>query len=413
MWDLKYIRENQDIVQQALSAKKSNFDLKSFLELDARRRDILTEVEALKNERNRVSDEIGALKRAGTDSAELMTSMKTLSQTIKDKDAVAKELDDQVMGQALMMPNKPHSSTPVGRGEQDNVVVKEWGSKPVFDFTPKPHWDLGVQTGFLDMERATKLSGSGFALYRGAGARLERNLLNFMLNVHTQEHAYEEVSPPFMVNGACMTGTGQLPKMAEDMYRIEGEDLYLVPTAEVPVTNIYRGETLDESDLPMAFAAYTPCFRKEAGAHGADTRGLIRMHQFDKVELVRLVRPEDSYAQLELLLGHAETILQKLGLSYRVLELCSADLSFAAAKCYDIEVWAPGQQCYLEVSSCSNFEDFQARRMGLKYKPSSGGKAQFVHTLNGSGLALARTYVALLETYQTAEGMIALPDCLR
>ncbi len=413
MLDLKWIRNNVPRVQEAFANKKSDVDVQAFLKLDEHRREQLTQVEQLKNQSNLVSNEIGQKKRAKENCDELMTQMKVLSEQIKFLDVHAKALDEEVHHLLLSMPNSPHVSVPVGASEADNVVVASWGEPRQDVDVCRDHQDIAESLGLLDLVRGAKLSGAGFVLYRGAGARLERALLNFMLDVHTQEHGYEEVSPPFIVNQATMIGTGQLPKMADDMYHIERDDLYLIPTAEVPVTNMYREETLNEEDLPASFVAYTPCFRREAGAYGKDTRGITRVHQFDKVELVRLVHPEQSYGQLELLRSHAEKVLQLLELPYRVLELCTADLSFAAAKCYDLEVWAPGQGKYLEVSSCSNFEDFQARRMALKYKPKGGGKAELVHSLNGSGIALARTFIAILENYQQEDGSVRVPKVLQ
>lgn len=413
MLDLKWIRDNIEALEQGMKNKNTSFDGSEFIRLDAERRQLLTEVETLKSQRNTVSDQIGELKRNKEDTSALMASMKDLSQTIKDLDRKASEVDEHVLQIVMAIPNMPHASAPVGLDEAANVVVEEHGSIPTFDFEIKDHQDLGEALDILDLERGAKITGSGFPLYKGAGARLERALINFMLDVHTKEHGYTELATPFIVNRATMTGTGQLPKMADDMYHVQEDDLFLIPTAEVPVTNVHRDEVLQEEDLPYAYAAYTPCFRREAGAYGKDTRGISRVHQFDKVELVRLVKPEESYRQLELLRGHAEKIIQLLDLPYRVLELCTGDLSFAAAKCYDLEVWSPGQNKYLEVSSCSNFEDFQARRMALKYKPSAGGKAQLLHTINGSGLALARIFITILENYQEADGRVRVPEVLR
>jgi seryl-tRNA synthetase len=412
MLELKWIRENPKFLQQALINKKSSFDLDHFLELDEQRRTLLFEVEQLKNRRNMVSDDIGRMKREGGDVATSISKMKDLSTEIKTRDRCVDSLDERVKYLALLIPNIPHASVPVGFDEAYNKECSVWGTIPTYDFPIKDHQDLGEALDILDLPRGAKIAGRGFPLYKGDGARLERSLLNFMLDMHTSEHAYTEVFPPFLVNAKTMTATGQLPKMAEDMYHLPEDDLYLIPTAEVPVTNIYRQETLDEADLPKAMVAYTPCFRREAGAYGKDTRGITRVHQFDKVELVRLVHPERSYEELESLRVHAENVLQALELPYRILELCTGDLSFSATKCYDIEVWAPGQDRYLEVSSCSNFEDFQARRLALRYKPSGGGKSQLLHTLNGSGIALARTFVAILENGQDADGRIHIPKAL-
>ena len=410
MLDLKFIRQNVEIVKQGLKAKSSDFDLDHFLSLDEERRKILLVVEELKAERNKASDTIAKLKKENKDASDLLEQMKNIGTKIKalDDELAVKETEFKHL--QLLIPNMPNKEVPVG-GADANKEVKVWGKKPEFSFEPKPHWDIAEDLDIIDFKRASKISGAGFILFKNWAAKLERVLINYMLDIHTLKHGYTEVSPPFMVSGATMTGTGQLPKLEKDMYKIEGEDLYLIPTAEVPVTNIFRNEVLEEKDLPSSFVAYTPCFRKVAGAYGKDTRGMIRVHQFDKVELVRFVNPEKSYQELELLLSHAEYILQSLGLHYRVLMLASGDMSFAAAKCYDIEVWAPGQNRYLEVSSCSNFEDFQARRMSIKYKSKT--KTELVHTLNGSGVALPRLVIALLETYQQKDGTIKLPEVLQ
>ncbi|MCB1102642.1 MAG: serine--tRNA ligase, partial [Kiritimatiellae bacterium] len=357
-----------------------------------------------------VSKEIGIKKKAGEDSSGIQAEMREVGNRIALIDEQVRRLEEELAQLVLMVPNLPHASTPVGPDASGNVVVREVGTPRVFDFQPKPHWEIAEQLGLVDFKRAAKISGAGFTLFTGKGARLERALIQFMLDLHTREHGYTEVSPPVVVNPASMTGTGQLPKMKEDMYFMAEDDLYLIPTAEVPVTNIYRDEII-EGPLPVYLAAYTPCFRREAGAAGRDTRGMIRVHQFDKVELVKFVEPETSYDELEKLLGNAEEVLKRLGLAYRVLQLCSGDLSFAAAKCYDIELWAPGHDGWLEVSSCSNFEDFQARRANIRYRDKQG-KPSFVHTLNGSGVALARLFVALLENGQQADGSVVLPDAL-
>jgi seryl-tRNA synthetase len=412
MLDLKYLRKNTDEVARALAARRSDIDMAEFKRLDERRRMLLSEVEALKAERNKVSSEIGKKKKAGEDADEMVARMGEVNERIKALDAEAKLVDDQVRAFQLSVPNVPHESVPDGAGEEDNPVVRHWGEPRAFDFEPRNHWELGPELGGLDFERAAKLAGSRFAVLWGWAARLERALISFMLDVQTGEHGYVEVMPPVIVNSAAMTGTGQLPKFADDLFKLEGWDYYLIPTAEVPVTNLHAGEVLDESDLPRRYASFTPCFRSEAGSYGKDTKGLIRLHQFNKVELVRFERPEDSYAALEELTAHAEEILKRLELPYRVIELCTGDIGFSAAKTYDLEVWLPGQEAYREISSCSNFEDFQARRANIRYKPA-GGKSEFLHTLNGSGLAVGRCLVALIENFQRADGSISVPGALR
>lgn len=410
MLDIKYIREATEEARERLAAKKAEALLDPLLELDRERRRLLTEVEQLKNQRNVVSKEIGNRKKAGEDISAVQLEMRQLGDRISEADKTIREIEERFADQMLRIPNLPHASTPRGMDASANKVVRQHGEKRSFSFVPKPHWEVGQQLGFFDFERGAKIAGAGFPLFTGVGARLERALINFMLDVHTTRHGYREVAPPVLVNAASMTGTGQLPKMKEDMYYIGADDLYLAPTAEVPVTNIYRDEVLP-GPLPVYLTAYTPCFRREAGAAGRETRGLIRVHQFDKIELVKFVEPSTSYDELELLVKNAETILQELGLTYRVLQLCSGDLSFAAAKCYDIELWAPGHDGWLEVSSCSNFEDFQARRANIRYRDANG-KAQFVHTLNGSGVALARLVVAILENFQQADGSVELPPAI-
>lgn len=410
MLDIRKYREQEDLVRQGLAAKQSKVDVDAIVSRDRERRQLLTEVEGLKSRRNTVSKEIGIKKKAGEDSSGIQAEMREVGNRIALIDEQVRRLEEELAQLVLMVPNLPHASTPVGPDASGNVVVREVGTPRVFDFQPKPHWEIAEQLGLVDFKRAAKISGAGFTLFTGKGARLERALIQFMLDLHTREHGYTEVSPPVVVNPASMTGTGQLPKMKEDMYFMAEDDLYLIPTAEVPVTNIYRDEII-EGPLPVYLAAYTPCFRREAGAAGRDTRGMIRVHQFDKVELVKFVEPETSYDELEKLLGNAEEVLKRLGLAYRVLQLCSGDLSFAAAKCYDIELWAPGHDGWLEVSSCSNFEDFQARRANIRYRDKQG-KPSFVHTLNGSGVALARLFVALLENGQQADGSVVLPDAL-
>jgi len=412
MLDLKTIREREADVRQALENRNSDVRLLDpVLELDRRRRAALAEVEMLKNQRNVASKKAGELKKAGQDIAEIQQSMRSIGDRIAALDQQVRETETELHQALLRIPNNPHASVPVGKDAAANREVRRYGEPKTFSFAPRPHWELGARLGLFDFERGAKLAGTGFPLYTGLGARLERALIQFMLDVHTTEHGYVEVSPPFLVNTAAMTGTGQLPKMAEDMYHVQSDDLWLVPTAEVPVTNIYR-EELIRAPLPIKLTAYSPCFRREAGAAGRETRGLIRVHQFDKVELVKFVEPETSYDELEKLVADAEDILRRLGLTYRVLQLCTGDLSFAAAKCYDIELWAPGQQAWLEVSSCSTFEDFQARRAQIRYR-NRDGKPAFVHTLNGSGVALARLVVALLENGQEADGGVALPEALQ
>ena len=410
MLDIKEIRRDPEAVTAGLRAKGVDAALHDLLHLDEQRRSLLTEVETLKGERNRVSKDIGRLKQAGEDIEPTKQAMRELGDRITGMDQQVRELEVRLSDALLALPNLPHASTPVGDDEAGNVVVRTHGEPHSYDVQPQPHWELGDRLGIFDFERGARVAGSGFPLLTGYGARLQRALVQFMLHVHTEEHGYREVAPPYLVNTDAMTGTGQLPKLKEDMYYVGGDELYLIPTAEVPVTNMYREEII-ESDLPIRLTAHTPCFRREAGAAGKDTRGLIRVHQFDKVEMVKFVEPDTSYDELESLVADAEDILQRLGLHYRVVELCSGDLSFAAAKCYDLELWAPGYGDWLEVSSCSNFEDFQARRSGIRYRGSSG-KPEFVHTLNGSGVALPRLMVALLETYQQADGSVVMPEVL-
>jgi seryl-tRNA synthetase len=414
MLDIRYIRENADEARRRLGtrAKGDEASISQVLALDEERRDLLKQVEALKAERNKASKEVGMRKAKGESADEILAKMKTVSDDIAAFDKKVAGVETAQSDLLLTIPNLPHASVPVGADAAANRIEHTWGEPKKHDFKPLTHWEIGEKRGLLDFAQATKISGSGFIVYRGAGARLERALINYLLDLHTTEHGYLEVATPYVVHAASLQGTGQLPKFAEDLYTIKDEDLYLVPTAEVPVTNLHREEILAESALPIAYAAYTPCFRREAGSAGKDTRGMIRVHQFDKVELVHIVKPEDSYAVLEKLRGHAERVLQDLGLHYRVLSLSTGDMGFGAAKCYDIEVWAPGLQTWLEVSSCSNFEDFQARRMNLRYKDAEG-KNRFCHTLNGSGTALARLYIALLETYQQSDGSVLLPGKLQ
>lgn len=413
MLDLKFVRENVDGVRQMLENRGQNLDLAPILRLDEQRRALLREVEELKHRRNVASDEISVLKKEKKDATDRIEEMKEVSQKIKLLDQQFAVIEQEFRDFLLLIPNMPHETVPVGLDETSNPVVRVWGEKPEFDFEPKAHWDVGENLGILDFERAARMTGARFVLYRGAGAALERALISFMLELHTRRHGYLEVLPPFIVNATSLLGTGQLPKFKEDLFKLEGYDYYLVPTAEVPVTNIHMGEILEESELPKRYTAYTPCFRSEAGSHGKDTRGLIRQHQFNKVELVKLVKPETSYDELEALLLDAETVLRELGIHYRVISLCTGDLGFSSAKTYDIEVWLPGQNTYREISSCSNFEDFQARRANIRFKRKGQSKTDLVHTLNGSGLAVGRTLVAILENCQQEDGTVVVPPVLR
>ncbi len=411
MLDLKFIRENPDIVKAGLAAKRVNIDLQVLLQLDISRRQLVVKGDDLKAKKNAANDEITQLIKNKQDPKATIASMKAIALEIDALEPQIKAIDDQIYQTLISLPNLPHSSIPIG-GPELNKEINHWGELPKFDFKPKTHIEIAEGLDIIDFKRGTKLSGSNFILYKDLGARLERALYNFMLDLHTSQHGYREMAPPVLVNAASMTGTGQLPKMKEDMYHVGADDLYLIPTAEVPVTNIHRDEILLEEELPLYYTAYTPCFRREAGSYGKDTRGLIRIHQFDKVELVKFVRPETSYAELETLLGDACKVFQLLNIPYRVLMLASGDISFAAAKCYDIEVYASGMDKWLEASSCSNFEDFQARRANISYKGKDGKKLGFVHTLNGSGVALPRTMVAILENYQTPQGDVIIPDAL-
>jgi len=417
MLDLSFVRDNVPKIEDMLRHRGMNPDvvLKDFRTVDAQRRQAIQSAETLKAHRNRLSEEIATRKKSGQDATDLIAETKDMRLQIQELEKAAEEYDTRMSEVLVGIPNMPHETVPVGRGSEDNVEVRRWGNPPQFDFTPKPHWELGEQLGILDLERAAKLSGARFAVYWDAGARLERALANFMLDVHTREHGYTEVLPPYLVNSESMHGTGQLPKFASDLFRVPhgDKDLWLVPTAEVPVTNLYRDEMLDYSSLPISLTAYTPCFRSEAGSYGKDVRGIIRQHQFQKVELVKFARPEDSYEQLENLTHDAEEILQKLGLHYRVMVLCTADMGFSSAKTYDLEVWLPGQQLYREISSCSNFEAFQARRANIRFRREGKSKPGFVHTLNGSGLAVGRTWLAILENYQQPDGTVLVPEVLR
>ncbi len=417
MLDLGFVRDNLSLIEEKL--RQRGMDpaqaLGDFRKVDARRRQVITEVETLKAQRNRGSEEVAKLKRAGQngEAAKLIAETGAMREQIATLEKSATELEDELRGMMASLPNVPHESVPVGSSAEDNVEVRRWGTPPEFGFTPKPHWEIGEALGILDFERAAKISGARFAVYWGGGARLERALASFMLDLHTQEHGYTEVLPPFMVNSASMYGTGQLPKFAGDLFRCEGHDLWLVPTAEVPVTNLFRDETLDGTRLPISLTAYTPCFRSEAGSYGKDVRGLIRQHQFQKVELVKFTKPDDSYQQLEKLTANAESVLQRLALHYRTVALCTGDMGFGSAKTYDIEVWLPGQNLFREISSCSNFEAFQARRANIRFKREGAKKTELAHTLNGSGLAVGRTWLAIMENYQQADGSVAVPDALR
>ncbi len=412
MLDIKYLRENFAAVEKALSTRGGAIDLSGFTVLDQQRRELLSEGESLKAEKNRVSAMIGQTKDKSQVQGEI-SRMKEVSVQIKMLDEKLREVEEKLQQLLMGVPNIPHEKTPVGASEDDNVEISVWGEKPTLNFTPKAHWDIGEDLGILDFERGAKLSGARFCVYFGAGARLERALINFMLDLHITEHNYTETLPPFLVNRASMTGTGQLPKFEDDLFHTEGVDLFLIPTAEVPVTNLHRDEILAEKDLPLYYTAYTPCFRKEAGSHGKDTRGLIRQHQFNKVEMVKFTRPEDSDAELESLLKNAEKVLQLLNLPYRVIDLCSGDIGFSAARTFDIEVWLPGQECYREISSCSTFGDFQARRASIRFRREGAKKPELVHTLNGSGLAIGRTLLAILENYQQQDGSVLIPEVLK
>ena len=413
MLDMKFVRENPEAVLAGLQKRGSALTLDDFLALEKKRREVLTEVEALKSRRNTVSQEISRLKKAKEDAEALILEMRSVGEKISELDETVRQVEADLKEILLSIPNLPHASVPVGRDEADNPELRRVGEVPSFSFEPKAHWDLGEDLGILDFERGAKVTGARFTFYRGLGARLERALINFMLDVHTREHGYTEFFPPFIANKDSMTGTGQLPKFAEDMFKLEGLDYYLIPTAEVPITNLHRGEILDAKDLPKYYTAYSACFRAEAGSAGRDTRGIIRQHQFNKVEMVKFCLPEDSYDELEKLVGNAERILQLLKLPYRVITLCSGDIGFSSAKTYDLEVWLPSFNTYREISSCSNFEDFQARRADIKFRRDAKSKPEYVHTLNGSGLAIGRTVAAILENYQQADGSVVVPKVLR
>jgi len=412
MHDLSFFRNNLEAIQSRLASRGFTLDSKAFQELDRRRRQCVTESEQLKAERNQTTAEIGKLRKAGADTTQQQQAVRAMGERIAELDAEANKVDAEFRDVLARVPNIPHESVPDGQGEHENVEVRRGGAPPEFNFTPKAHWDLGPELGILDLERAAKVAGARFAVYWGIGARLERALVQFMLDLHTKEHGYQEVLPPFLINSASLYGTGQLPKFAEDLFHCEGHDLWLTPTAEVPVTNLFRDETLNEDKLPISLCAYTPCFRSEAGSYGRDVRGIIRQHQFQKVELVKFASPAQSYQELEKLTHDAEEVLERLELPYRTVVLCTGDLGFGAAKTYDIEVWLPGQAAYKEISSCSNYEAFQARRAQIRMK-SGKGKSEFAHTLNGSGLAVGRTWVAIIENFQQADGSVLVPKALQ
>jgi seryl-tRNA synthetase len=413
MLDIKFLRQNWEIVRRKMLERGQEMDFGPFAALDARRRDILQDVEVLRSERNTVSREVGEMKKRKEDASALITRMGEVSARIKELDESLKKTEDELGEIVMTIPNIPHESVAYGTSSDDNPVVRTWGEKRRFDFQARPHWEIGEKTNTLDFARGAKIAGARFTLYRGLGAMLERAIINFMLDLHVWEHGYTEMLPPFMANSDSMTGTGQLPKFVDDLFKIEKTDYYLIPTAEVPVTNIHRDEILSEKDLPIKYVAYSPCFRAEAGSYGKDTRGLIRQHQFNKVEMVKFATPEASYDELEKLTANAEEVLKRLNIPYRTVSLCTADLGFSAAKTYDLEAWLPGQDAYREISSCSNFEDFQSRRASIRFRREGTGKLEFVHTLNGSGLAAGRTTVAVMENYQQADGSVLIPEVLR
>ncbi len=412
MLDIKFVRSQPEQVRQGMAKRNAKVPLDDFLKLDEERRKALVEVEQLKNKRNTVSKEVGRLKSQGQDASAYIKEMQEVGDRIQKLDGEVREIEGKLQDILMIIPNIPHESVPVGPDETGNQEIRKWGEPRKFDFSPKTHDEIGVGLGIMDFERAAKISGARFVVMKNWGAKLERALFTFMLDLHTREHGYSEIFPPFLVNRASMTGTGQLPKFEEDAFKVTG-DYFLIPTAEVPVTNLHRDEILDVDMLPIKYVAYSACFRAEAGSAGRDTRGIIRQHQFNKVELVRFCKPEDSYAEHEKLVRDAETVLQRLGLPYRVMLLCSGDQGFSAAKCYDLEVWLPSFNCYREISSCSNFEAFQARRANIKYRPAAGAKPEFVHTLNGSGVAVGRTVAAILENYQNEDGSVTIPEALQ
>ena len=413
MLDIKYLRQNIDFVSGKMRERGQAMNLDRFIALDTGRREIIREVEGLRSERNTVSKQIGEKKKNREDATDIIARMGEVSARIKELDETLKQTYEELQAIMMTLPNVPHESVVTGMGSEDNPVIRVWGEKPSFSFAPRPHWEIGESLNILDFARGAKITGARFTLYRGLGARLERALINLMLDLHTGRHGYTEVMTPFMVNRESMTGTGQLPKFEEDLFRIDKVDYFLIPTAEVPVTNIHRDEILSEKELPIYYVAYSPCFRAEAGSYGKDTRGLIRQHQFNKVELVKFSKPEDSYEELEKLTLNAEEVLKRLKIPYRTVSLCTADLGFSSAKTYDLEAWLPGQDAYREISSCSNFGDFQARRASIRFRREENGKVEFVHTLNGSGLAVGRTLVAILENYQQADGSVVIPEALR
>jgi seryl-tRNA synthetase len=413
MLDVKLLREDLPRVKERMATRGAAINWDEFVSLDRERREALANLERLKEKKNRLSGEIGRMKKSGVDTAPLMREVEEVSAAVRQCEPVLPELEDRFERFMLSLPNLPHPEVPIGKDAHDNREIRRWGEPKEFDFPVKSHWEIGEELDILDFARAAKIAGARFALYKGAGAQLERALINFMLDLHTRERGYKEMLPPALVNRAALTGTGQLPKFEEDLFRIESPEFFLIPTAEVPLTNIHREEMLEREQLPMQYTAYTPCFRREAGSYGQDVRGLIRQHQFNKVELVKLTEPENSYAELEKMVDDAEEVLRRLKLPYRVVALCTGDLGFAAAKTYDLEVWLPGQATYREISSCSNCEDFQARRAQIRYRKEARGKPAFVHTLNGSGLAVGRTLVAVLENYQQKDGTVVIPEALR
>ena len=413
MLDIKYLRQNVEFVRRKMLERGQEMDFGPFIAMDAKRLDILHEVELLRNERNTASKEIGEKKQRKEDASALIARMGEVSTRIRELDEGLKKTEAELNEMGMIIPNIPHESVAYGTSSEDNPIVRTWGEKKSFDFQPRPHWEIGEKTNTLDFARGAKITGARFTLYRGLGAMLERAIINFMLDLHTAEHGYTEMLPPFLANRESMTGTGQLPKFAEDLFKVEKTDYYLIPTAEVPVTNIHRDEILSEKDLPIYYVAYSPCFRAEAGSYGKDTRGLIRQHQFNKVEMVKFTTPETSYDELEKLTLNAEEVLKRLNIPYRTVSLCTADLGFSSAKTYDVEVWLPGQDTYREISSCSNFDDFQARRASIRFRREGSGKVEFVHTLNGSGLAAGRTTVAVMENYQQTDGGVLIPEALR
>ena len=419
MLDLKFIRENPDIVEASLKHRRADISLSRLLDADRQWRYTQTEADKLRNYQNNVSKEIAELKRSNQNASDKIAEMKNISQKIKEFNNQAQSLKTEINETLMEIPNIPHETTPIGSSESDNPEIKRWGKQPNFDFEPKPHWEIAEALDIVDFRRGSKIAGNNFLLYKGIGAKLERALINFMLDLHTNQHGYTEISPPFVANRPTMTGTGQLPKFESDMYRCNHDqenpenDLFLIPTAEVPVTNIFANEMLSGANLPINYTAYTPCFRREAGSYGRETRGMIRLHQFDKVEMVKFTTPETSYDEHESLLTNVEAVVQALSLPYRVITLCTADLGFSASKCYDVEVWTAGEERFLEISSCSNFEDFQARRANIRFRRESGAKPEFVHTLNASGLALPRVVIAILENYQYADGSVGIPQVLK